>query len=33
MVKPGAVVISGGITWEGKKLIPNVAETVGEVAG
>lgn len=33
MVKPGAVVISGGITWEGKKLIPDVAESVGEVAG
>lgn len=32
MVKPGAVVVSGGITWEGKKLIPDVAETVGEVA-
>ena len=32
MVKPGAVVISGGITWEGKKLIPDVAESVGEVA-
>ena len=33
MVKPGAVVISGGITWEGKKLIPDVDESVGEVAG
>ncbi|WP_136420059.1 tetrahydrofolate dehydrogenase/cyclohydrolase catalytic domain-containing protein [Herbaspirillum sp. ST 5-3] len=33
MIKPGAVVISGGITWEGKKLIPDVAEAVGEVAG
>ncbi|RZI44257.1 bifunctional 5,10-methylenetetrahydrofolate dehydrogenase/5,10-methenyltetrahydrofolate cyclohydrolase [Herbaspirillum sp. HC18] len=32
MVKPGAIVISGGITWEGKKLIPDVAESVGEVA-
>jgi methylenetetrahydrofolate dehydrogenase (NADP+)/methenyltetrahydrofolate cyclohydrolase len=32
MVKQGAVVISGGITWEGKKLIPDVAESVGEVA-
>ncbi len=32
MVKPGAVVVSGGITWEGKKLIPDVAESVGEVA-
>ncbi|PLY03714.1 MAG: bifunctional 5,10-methylene-tetrahydrofolate dehydrogenase/5,10-methylene-tetrahydrofolate cyclohydrolase [Desulfuromonas sp.] len=33
MIKPGAVVISGGITWEGKKLIPDVAESVAEVAG
>ncbi len=33
MVKPGAVVISGGITWEGKKLLPDVDETVGDVAG
>jgi len=32
MVKPGAVVISGGITWEGKKLLPDVDESVGEVA-
>ena len=33
MIKPGAVVISGGITWEGKKLLPDVDESVGEVAG
>lgn len=32
MVKSGAVVISGGITWEGKKLLPDVSESVGEVA-
>jgi methylenetetrahydrofolate dehydrogenase (NADP+) / methenyltetrahydrofolate cyclohydrolase len=32
MIKPGAVVISGGITWEGKKLLPDVAESVGDVA-
>ncbi|MEL6982739.1 MAG: tetrahydrofolate dehydrogenase/cyclohydrolase catalytic domain-containing protein [Actinomycetota bacterium] len=32
MVRPGAVVISGGITWEGRKLLPDVAESVGEVA-
>jgi methylenetetrahydrofolate dehydrogenase (NADP+)/methenyltetrahydrofolate cyclohydrolase len=32
MVQPGAVVISGGITWEGKKLVPDVAESVAEVA-
>ena len=34
MVKPGAAVVSAGITWgEGKKLIPDVDEAVGEVAG
>jgi methylenetetrahydrofolate dehydrogenase (NADP+) / methenyltetrahydrofolate cyclohydrolase len=32
MVKPDAVVVSGGITWEGKKLLPDVDERVGEVA-
>ncbi len=32
MVRPGAVVISGGITWEGRRLLPDVAEEVGEVA-
>ena len=32
MVTPGAVVISGGITWEGRKLLPDVDESVGEVA-
>lgn len=33
MVKPGAVVISGGISWRGRKLLPDVDESVGEVAG
>jgi len=33
MIKAGATVISGGITWEGKKLVPDVDESVGEVAG
>jgi len=33
MVKPGAAVVSGGITWEGRKLLPDVSEEVGEVAG
>ncbi|MGI9598220.1 MAG: bifunctional 5,10-methylenetetrahydrofolate dehydrogenase/5,10-methenyltetrahydrofolate cyclohydrolase [Acidimicrobiales bacterium] len=33
MVKPGSVVVSGGITWEGRKLLPDVDESVGEVAG
>jgi methylenetetrahydrofolate dehydrogenase (NADP+)/methenyltetrahydrofolate cyclohydrolase len=32
MVKPGAVVVSAGITWEGKRLIPDVDESVAEVA-
>jgi methylenetetrahydrofolate dehydrogenase (NADP+)/methenyltetrahydrofolate cyclohydrolase len=32
MVRPGAVVVSGGITWEGRKLLPDVDEAVGEVA-
>ncbi|HEX7096144.1 MAG TPA: tetrahydrofolate dehydrogenase/cyclohydrolase catalytic domain-containing protein [Acidimicrobiales bacterium] len=32
MVKPGAVVVSGGITWEGKKLLADVDESVNEVA-
>ena len=33
MVRPGAVVVSGGITWEGKRLVPDVDESVAEVAG
>ncbi len=33
MIKPGAAVISGGISWEGKRLIPDVDESVAEVAG
>ncbi len=33
MIKSGAVVISGGITWEEKRLVPDVDESVGEVAG
>lgn len=33
MVKPGAIVISGGITWKGRKLLPDVSESVGDVAG
>ena len=32
MISPGSVVISGGISWEGKKLLPDVDETVAEVA-
>jgi len=33
MVRPGAVVISGGLSWEGRKLLPDVDEAVGDVAG
>jgi methylenetetrahydrofolate dehydrogenase (NADP+)/methenyltetrahydrofolate cyclohydrolase len=33
MVKPGAVVVSGGISWEGRRLLPDVDEACGEVAG
>lgn len=32
MVKRGVVAISGGITWEGKKLIPDIDMSVGDVA-
>ncbi len=32
MVAPGAVVVSGGIVWEGRKLLADVDESVGEVA-
>lgn len=32
MVKPGAIVISGGISWKGKKLLADVDESVAEVA-
>ena len=33
MINPGAVVVSGGISWKGKKLLADVDESVGEVAG
>ena len=33
MVRPGAVVVSGGISWEGRRLLPDVDESVGSVAG
>ncbi|MGH9211003.1 MAG: bifunctional 5,10-methylenetetrahydrofolate dehydrogenase/5,10-methenyltetrahydrofolate cyclohydrolase [Acidimicrobiales bacterium] len=32
MVRPGAVVVSGGITWEGRKVLADVDESVAEVA-
>jgi methylenetetrahydrofolate dehydrogenase (NADP+)/methenyltetrahydrofolate cyclohydrolase len=33
MVKPGAAVVSAGITMDGRRLVPDVDESVGEVAG
>jgi methylenetetrahydrofolate dehydrogenase (NADP+) / methenyltetrahydrofolate cyclohydrolase len=32
MITPGTVVLSGGITWKGKKLLADVDESVAEVA-
>jgi methylenetetrahydrofolate dehydrogenase (NADP+)/methenyltetrahydrofolate cyclohydrolase len=32
-VKPGAVVVGAGVSYEGRKLIPDVAEECAEVAG
>jgi methylenetetrahydrofolate dehydrogenase (NADP+)/methenyltetrahydrofolate cyclohydrolase len=32
-VKPGAVVIGGGVRYEGRKLLPDVDESCAEVAG
>lgn len=31
-VRPGAVVIGGGLTWEGKRVVSDIDEGVGEVA-
>jgi len=33
MVKPGAAVVGAGTSWEGRKLLSDVDEEVGEVAG
>lgn len=33
MVKPGAAVVGAGTSWEGRKLLSDVDETVAEVAG
>lgn len=33
MVKPGAAVVGAGTSWEGKKLMSDVDESVAEVAG
>jgi methylenetetrahydrofolate dehydrogenase (NADP+) / methenyltetrahydrofolate cyclohydrolase len=32
MVKPGAIVVSGGLSWEGRKVLADVDESVNEVA-
>ena len=32
MVRDGAVVVSAGITWQGKRLVPDVLESVAEKA-
>jgi methylenetetrahydrofolate dehydrogenase (NADP+)/methenyltetrahydrofolate cyclohydrolase len=33
VIKPGSVVIGGGLTWEGRKARSDVAESCAEVAG
>ena len=33
MIKPGAAVVGAGTSWEGRKLLSDVAEDVAEVAG
>lgn len=33
VIRPGACVIGGGITWEGRKLLSDVDESCAEVAG
>lgn len=33
MVKPGAAVVGGGISWEGRRVVSDVDESVAEVAG
>ena len=32
-VRPGAVVVNGGLNYEGRRIIPDVDESVAEVAG
>ncbi len=32
-VQPGAVVVGGGVRYEGRRLLPDVDESVGDVAG
>ncbi|MDA8044093.1 MAG: bifunctional 5,10-methylenetetrahydrofolate dehydrogenase/5,10-methenyltetrahydrofolate cyclohydrolase [Actinomycetota bacterium] len=33
VIRPGAVVIGGGMTWEGRKVLSDVDESCAEVAG
>ena len=33
MIKPGAAVVGAGTTWEGRRLLSDVADEVAEVAG
>ena len=33
MVKPGAAVVGAGTTWEGRRVLSDVEESVAEVAG
>jgi methylenetetrahydrofolate dehydrogenase (NADP+)/methenyltetrahydrofolate cyclohydrolase len=33
MIRPGAAVVSGGISWQGRRLLPDVDESCAEVAG
>ncbi len=33
MVKPGAAVVGAGVSWEGKRLVSDIADDVAEVAG
>ncbi|HUY06616.1 MAG TPA: tetrahydrofolate dehydrogenase/cyclohydrolase catalytic domain-containing protein [Acidimicrobiales bacterium] len=33
MVKPGAAVVGAGVSWEGRRLLSDVADDVSEVAG
>ena len=33
MIKPGAAVVSAGVTMDGRRIVPDVVEEAGEVAG
>jgi methylenetetrahydrofolate dehydrogenase (NADP+)/methenyltetrahydrofolate cyclohydrolase len=32
-IRPGSVVVGGGLTWEGRKALSDVDEACGDVAG